>query len=530
MPLFNPATLIVLGYLIVVTIAGIAMRGRLENSRDYFLAARSMPWWAVCVSVVATETSTLTFISVPGLAYIANLNFLQVALGYILGRTIVCFVFLPAYFRGQLSTSYELLNQRFGARARTMSSLLFILTRVLADGVRLFATAIPLSLMTGWGLPVAIAVTAVFTIIYTVVGGIRSVVWMDVLQMGIYIAGALVAGVFIINKLPGDLHQSLSAANASGKFSLINLGLHLSPAQFLQSSYTLASGLIGGAFLSMASHGTDHIIVQRLLTCKSVRAAQSALFCSGLVVFLQFLLFLGIGALLYLFYDGAAMAPDQVFPRFIIEELPPVLTGLIVASLFAAAMSTLSSSLNSLASSTLFDLILPRKTLRPGAELTLSRMLTVAWGGVLVGAALLVRDSKNPVVELGLSIASFTYGGVLGAFLLSVRENRPSESTILIALWSTLAGMIWFIGPPAAVQIMMCVAAAVVGVWIFFNLVNFQERLTFIVALFACAALIFIMPSPHAAWTWYVPVGAVMMFGSGWTLNFLEKLKNHLPG
>jgi solute:Na+ symporter, SSS family len=524
LPLLNPSTLIVFGYLIVVTVAGVAMRGRLQNSSDYFLAARSMSWWAVCLSVVATETSTLTFISVPGLAYIANLNFLQVALGYILGRFIVSFVLLPSYFRGQLNTSYELLHQRFGLRARALSSIIFIITRVLADSVRLFATAIPLSLMTGWGLPASIAAIAFFTIIYTVVGGIRSVVWMDVLQMGLYLAGALIAGAFILHKLPDDLPHTIETAHAAGKLALFNLGLHLSPTQFFKNNYTLASGLICGAFLSMASHGTDHIIVQRLLTCRSVRAAQSALIFSGLVVFLQFLLFLLIGVLLFLFYGGAAIPPDQVFPRFIIEEMPPVLSGLIVASLFAAAMSTLSSSLNSLASSTLFDLILPKKTQHSGSNLCLSRILTIVWGSIFVGIALLLRKSNNPVVELGLSIVSFTYGGILGAFLLSAKKNRPSESTILIALWTTLTGMIWFIGPPTAVQLIMVIAAVSLGIWIFNNLGHLRERLEFCAATAICAALLVFAPSPQAAWTWYVPVGTVMMLSVGSMLNFLEKL------
>ena len=319
----NPRTLdllIIVVYLVFVTLLGVRLSGRMRNSRDYFLGGRNLPWWAVCLSVVATETSTLTFISIPGLAYFTNLNFLQLGFGYILGRIIISFVFLPAYFRGELKTSYELLYNRYGTEVRQFSSVLFLSTRLLADGVRLFATAIPLAIMTGWSMPLCIVIIAVSTILYSSVGGIRSIVWIDVIQTFIYVGGAIIAGVFIIRHLPGGWQDVVDAASTDNKFQIFNLGFGTSFSGFFKINYTLVSSILGGAFLSMASHGTDQIIVQRLLACRNARDSQKALIGSGFIVLVQFAIFLVLGLLLYAFYNGVEMRSDEISPRFIMTE------------------------------------------------------------------------------------------------------------------------------------------------------------------------------------------------------------------
>lgn len=506
--------IILLLYLLLVTWGGVRLSGRLTTSRDYFLGGRNLPWWAVCLSVVATETSTLTFISIPGLAYLTNLNFLQLAIGYILGRIVVSTLFLPAYFRGDLTTSYTLLHHKFGQRVRRFSSLIFLFTRLLADGVRLFATAIPLSILTGWSLVVCIFIIAVVTMIYTSVGGLRSVVWIDVFQTFIYISGAIVAGFFILAHLPQGWQSVLHAAAADNKLHIFYLGFEHSFADFLQINYTLLASLLGGALLSMASHGTDQIIVQRLLACRTVKESQLALIISGFIVLLQFAIFLLLGLLLYAFYDGAAMRSDEILPRFIIEELPHGLSGFIIAAIFAAAMSTLSSSLNSLASSTMFDLFTPQKKLTPAKELRLSRLFTMMWGLVFIAGAMFFKDTTNPVVELGLAISSFTYGSLLGAFLLASGKKRHHEQEILFSMWATILIMIWIIGPETGVKLILLLITALVGMWIFSVMSGFY-RVVQLLLVIPAVLLFTICPSPHMAWTWYVPVGTVVMLFLG---------------
>jgi len=515
-------------YLTAVTGLGIWFSGRQTCPRDYFLGGKNLPWWAVCLSVVATETSTLTFISIPGLAYISNLGFLQIALGYIIGRIFISFAFLPAYYRGELYTSYELLRIRFGPRMQSYASFVFQVTRLLADGVRLFATAIPLSIITGWGYPVCIVIIAIFTIIYTSIGGIRSVVWMDVLQTFIYIAGAIIAGIVILNRIPGGLSGVLQTAIPAGKFHIFTLGLDKSPGEFFKINYTLFSGLIGGAFLSMASHGTDQLIVQRLLTCKNVHDSRKALITSGFLVFAQFALFLFLGIMLFVFYHGRNMRPDEILVGFIIKELPRGLAGLIVAAIFAAAMSTLSSSLNSLASSSMFDIFIPRwgKDITPKKQLVLSRLFTIFWGSVFIFGALLFKDKQNPVVELGLAIASFTYGGLLGTFFLGTYSKITLEDEALVAMWSTIFFMTWLIGEQTIILWVMLGLNLLIGLWIYWRIKPGFNRKFLLIWSFLFIALIFRVQSPGIAWPWYVFVGSILTYLTGSILGWLRQRTN----
>ena len=448
-------TAIVLLYLVGMAIFGVLSGGRQTSARDYFLGSGTIPWWAACFAIVATETSTLTFISIPALAYAGNLNFLQVTVGYLLGRIVVAWLLLPAYAQGQLATAYQYLGGRFGPRLRSVASLTFMGTRVLADGVRLFATAIPLALLLkGWGsLPgvsdhtitlIAILVMAGITLVYTFLGGVRAVIWTDVVQMFIYLGGAVGALLVIFNRLPPGALSALPIE----KFSVLNAGGGTAP--LFTSPYTLAASLAGGAFLSMASHGTDQIIVQRLLTVTSLSGSRKALVGSGVVVILQFALFLVIGVLLYAFYGGASLTAlgltkgDEIFPKFILEMMPSGLSGLIIAGLLAAAMSTLSGSINSLASTTIHDFYKPYfdRGLGEKRELLLSRLVSLAWCAVLVAVAFFfIATTSKVLVELALSIASVTYGGLLGAFLLGVLFPRVRERDAITGFAAGIATM-----------------------------------------------------------------------------------------
>ncbi|MDZ7372588.1 MAG: sodium:solute symporter [candidate division KSB1 bacterium] len=431
------------GYLIAVTILGFWFGSRMRSSHDYFLGGRRLPWWAVSLSIVATETSTLTFIGVPALAYASNMAFLQLTLGYFLARVVVSLLFLPAYYRGDLYTAYQFLEQRLGRRAHRFASLVFVVTRVLADGVRLFATAIPLALVARMSYPKAIAVICAATAIYTFVGGIRAVVWMDVIQIVIYLAGAALALAAMVHAIPGGWHEILRMGQEAGKLTWFV------PTFDLSLPYTIWSGVIGGTFLTMASHGTDQLMVQRLLTCRNVRDSQRALIGSGVLIVAQFFFFLLIGVALYAFFRHFPLAeglsrPDEVFPLFIVRHLPAGVSGLVIAAIFAAAMSTLSGTLNSLASSTVLDLYksLARGSLSPRGELLLSRLVTLFWTAALLGVAALASSWGN-VLEVGLTIASFTYGALLGTFLLGRLGGRATETGALVGMASGLVAMLW---------------------------------------------------------------------------------------
>ncbi len=464
--------LVLLLYFGGVTVLGIILSGRQKTTSDYFLGGHQIPWWAVLFSVVATETSTLTFISIPAVAYGGNLTFLQIVFGYITGRTIVSFLFLPKYHQGRLSTAYQFLGRRFGSSMRTITSSTFMVTRLLADGVRLFASAIPIAIilrLSGARISdlniylMAILMISTVTVIYTFLGGIKAVVWMDVIQMGVYIGGALLAVWILLSRLSPDLAGTIHMVQEAGKLKFIDFGWGMNFKNFIAQPYTFFTALFGGAVFSVASHGTDQLIVQRLLTTKNLRSSQKALIGSGLVVFLQFALFMFIGLLLFGFYSGQTpdqlglATADEIFAKFIVEEIPAGLSGLIIAAILAAAMSTLSSSINSLASSTTLDIYKPHwgKNNSPEKDLKISRMITIFWGFVITGsafffAALQLNSSgeRPAVVELGLSIASYTYGGLLGVFLLGILSKKIRQSDALIGFFSGLTALLFLVKGP----------------------------------------------------------------------------------
>ncbi|MEW5979552.1 MAG: sodium:solute symporter [Acidobacteriota bacterium] len=441
-------------YLVGVTVAGVVIAGKQKTTKDYFLGGKEMSWWAVGFSIVASETSTLTFISIPGLAYRSNLYFLQLAVGYFVGRLLVSVLFIPAYYSGDLETAYDFLGKRFGTSLRKFTSTVFLSTRVLASGVRLFATAIPVHLITGLDYAPSILLIGIFTLIYTYLGGLKAVVAMDVVQMFIYLGGAAVSMVLILNHLPNGWHDVVCFATSGNvdKFEWLNRQWSGSLWQFLSTPYTLLGGLLGGTFLTMASHGTDQLLVQRLLGCKNRWDSQRALMLDATFIVLQFAFFLVLGLCLYAFYGGVSFqelglkSSDEIFPKFIVENLPTGLAGLVVAGVLASAMGTLSSSISSLASSTYLDLFKftsRGRALDPGKELFWSRLFTLGWGLILIGGALLFTDTRNPVVELGLKIASFTYGGLLGTFFLGLLFRHTRERDAYLGFVAGLLCMTW---------------------------------------------------------------------------------------
>jgi solute:Na+ symporter, SSS family len=425
---------IIVLYLAGITLFGARFRRSQKTLRDYFLGSRTAPWWAIACSIVATETSTLTIIGTPGIAYGGNLGFLQLVLGYLVARVVLCVVLIPQYFQGEFYTAYQLLEKRFGARMRVAAAVVFLVTRALAEGVRISAIGKVVSVAFGTGDRLSIAIVAALTLFYTFEGGMRAVIWTDVIQFGLYLAGSVAAFFLLLHKIPGGWHGvTVAAAAAGGKLDIFDFTFSLT------RSYTFWSGLIGGTFLTMASHGTDQTMVQRLLAARNERDSKTALLASGAIIFVQFALFLVLGVMLFVYMQHAILRvpggdPDRIFPAFIVHGMPAGLSGIVLASIFAIAMSNASGSLNSLASSSIIDL-----GAKPSQSLGRSRQATLVWGVIL---ALLGLIRWGPVLVAGLTIASITYGGLLGVFLLGTWNRRATERGALIGFSTGITALI----------------------------------------------------------------------------------------
>jgi SSS family solute:Na+ symporter len=431
--------LVVAAYLAGVVLFGVRVGRRQSGAADYMLGGRDIAWWGLLFSIVATETSTVTFLSIPGFAWSRDFTWIQLAVGFLLGRLLVVALLLPHYFAGEYFTAYEVLRRRFGGPVGQTASLLFVVTRSLADGLRLFLTAIVVQEISGLSLPVSIALVGLTTVVYTFVGGMKAVVWTDVAQFAIYVLGAAVAFALLVGRLPGGFGQLLAVATAADKLRWLDLRPSLS------NPYTLWAGLVGGTFLTFGSHGVDQLMVQRYLSARSLQQAGRALWLSGVVVLAQFAFFLLIGVGLFVFYTVFPPTvpfdrPDRVFVRFIVEQLPHGAIGLVAGAIFAAAMSTLSSSLNSSATAAVTDFYRPlvRPQASPARLLAVTRLLTLVFGVVQIGVALCGSLLTRTVVEYVLTIAGFTTGITLGLFFLGIFTRRVGQRAAFAGL---LAGL-----------------------------------------------------------------------------------------
>ena len=457
-------------YLVGITLFGLRFRKRHRSLRDYFLAGRDIPWWAISLSIVAAETSTLTIISIPGLAYDTNLTFLQVVMGYVVGRVVISFVLLPHYFRGDLYTAYELIERRFGPGLRSLTAGFFLLTRAAAEGVRVYAVSIVVSIALGTGEIASIAIITVLTLIYTFEGGLAAVIWTDVVQTAIYVGGTLVGLFTILHLVPGGWTAIHAAAASAGKFRVFDF----TPSLWIP--YTFWAGLIGGTAFTTASHGTDQLFVQRLLAARGLKQSAVALISSGVAILFQFALFLIVGVMLWAFYRVPSATfgkSDRIYPTFIVTQMPHGISGLLIAAVLAAAMSNLSAALNSLSSSSIMDFYV---RLQPQADerlqMRLSRLATFGWALLLFGLAVLALHKVGRVVEVGLQIASVAYGALLGVFLLGVLTRKANQRGAMVGM---LFGF-----------------AAELGLW-----------------------------KLHVPWTWWVISGTIITFAVGYFVSFL---------
>jgi SSS family solute:Na+ symporter len=463
--------LVIALYLVAITWFGSWFAKFQKTTRDYFLADRSSPWWAICFTIVATETSTLSFIGVPAQAYAGSMVFLQLAFGYIIGRMLVSLVFIPAYFRGDLVTSYELLQRRFGSPVKTAASGIFLITRSLADGIRLFATALVIAVVTGVSVNVTVVLLGVAMIIYTVRGGASAVIWTDVVQMFVYIGGAIVVFVAVLHRIPGGWTEVVTAGSAAGKFAVISWSTDP------KAVYTIWAGLVGGVALTLATHGTDQFLVQRLLSARSAREASLGLVLSGAIVFAQFALFLTIGVALFAYYQHTPLPPlgraDEILPAFVVHSLTGGTAGFIVAAIVAAALSP---SINSMAAVTVSDFYV--KFVRPAAtdsdQMRVARQWTIAWGVVQILVAIGAQWMDRSVLDAGLAVLSLASGPVLGAFLVGVFTTRvrsgamlagmAAGAAVLVVLWWTGAvAWTWYAFIGATVTAVVAVGGAFFG-------------------------------------------------------------------
>ncbi len=471
---------VVVVYLVAITLFGAHFGKSQRTLHDYFLGGRRLPWWAIAFSVVSAETSILTIISTPGIAYRSNMGFLQLVFGYMVARVVVSFIFIPRYFAGELYTAYQLVERRFGPRLKVFTAGLFLVSRALAEGVRVFAISILIEVIFKTGVLTSVIIITGLTLFYTFKGGLTAVIWTDVIQLLIYLSGTVLALILAVHAIPGGWHEVASLAHSGGnRFQIFDFHFNW------HEPYLFWSGVVGGTFLTTASHGTDQLIVQRLLAAKSKGQSQAALLSSGLVILFQFTLFLLVGVALFAYYHTFPPAtpfsnPDKLFPTFVVTELPRGLAGLLVAAIIAAAMSNLSAALNSLASSAVMDFYKP--FIRPSANekeyMRISRGMTIEWGVVLVLVAVMAQHFHESVLELALTIASVAYGAMLGIFLLGVLTKRVSSGH---AIFGALLGL---------------------------------------------GTLLYVMKYTAIAWTWYVAIGTTVTFviawGASWILDGRE--------
>ena len=463
-------------YLAGITWFGTRFRKDQSTLKDYFLGGRTAPWWAIGFSIVSAETSILTVISTPGMTVMKNGNFgfLQLVLGYLFARIIISTLFLPAYFKGEMYTAYELMTKRFGPRIRKLTAGLFLILRTLAEGVRVWAMSTVISIVLGTGEELSIILIVCLTLVYTFEGGMTAVIWTDVVQMFLYVGGAILSLVVILQQIPGGWTHVVELGREYNKFQIFNFQL----TNLLETPYTFWSGVIGGCFLTTASHGTEQLMVQRLLSAKNERESRLALFSSWGVILFQFTLFLIIGVCLFAYHNApvvtTAKVADRMYPEFVWAHLPVGVAGLIIAAILAAAMSNLSAALNSLASTTVMDFWKPMaKVQRDDFEyLRLARYITLVWGAILFGVALLARNWGS-VLQAGLSIASILYGSLLGVFLLGLLTKRASETGAMIGMTAGLALMLY---------------------------IKFGTTI---------------------AWTWYVLIGTFITFSVGYLMSFV---------
>lgn len=435
-----------------------------RNTRDYFLGRRTTPWWAIGFSIVATETSALTIIGVPAIAYGGNLTLIQMIIGYVIARVILAVVMVPHYLRGEIYSPYQLLEQRLGVGPRRLAGGLFLFLETLSAGVRVYVACIPIRLMLGESVcslgglvdPIlgAILLFVVLSLIYTYIGGMKAVIWTDAVQFGLFFAGGLYALFYVPGLIDGGWSGALATAAAAGKLEWLNLSFSFG------APFNLWMGILGGTVMVMSSHGAEQLIVQRVLACGSVAEGRKALVLSAALIFPLFLIFLLVGVMLWVFYQSHPMAiplpesrpgikaTDFVFPVFMLTEVPHILKGFLIVAILAAAMSSISSALNALSSVSTMDFMRPlAPRLTEAALLAWSKRSTVLWAAVLVLVAWLSREVQF-VLNAAFSLRGLTSGALLGGLILALFARGVGARAVVVGMLASVVFMNLLYWPP----------------------------------------------------------------------------------
>jgi solute:Na+ symporter, SSS family len=437
-------TFVLIGYFAAVVVVGLVAGRRDRSTDDYFLGGRRQPWLVVGLSILATELSAITFIGVPGDAFGGDFSYLQLYVGSFVGRMVIVFLLLPVFYRHRVTTVYEYLGRRFGSKTRVTASVLFLTSRLIGSGLRLLAASIALSVVFGWDLYSVIVGTAMIAIAYTTAGGIKAIIWTDTLQVGVFVLGAVGVIVYMVSVTPSSIGEQIQIASAAGKFQVFHWSW--SP----NDDKALWVLIIHTLFLNAAVFGTDQDLVQRMLTCSSLRRGQLSLVFNAVIGLPVVVLFLVVGATMWLFFQAFpavspadGLGPDRVFPYFIAEIIPHGfgLRGLLVAGVFAAAMSSLDSALGALSSTAVTDFYRPyiAKGRDERHYVRVGRLFSILFGTMLVCIAIAFAGSEGLLWE-AFRWAGLIYGSLLGVFLLAVLTRRRGNDTInSLAMLSSVA-------------------------------------------------------------------------------------------
>ncbi len=526
-------------YLVFTTILGGVLAGRQASIKDFFLGGRRLPWPAVCGSIIATELSAATFLIAPALVFSqgGDMTYIQLAFGTILARFVIGYLFIPVYYRREIYSPYEYMGDQLGPRVRNITTLLFMIGGILAQGARVYIAAKALQVVTGTDVTTSIVIIGIVSIGWTIMGGITTVIWTDAIQCLLFTLGAIAALLFAATTIDGGLATIVSEAGRAGKLRTINLSFD--PKQ----AYTLWCGLIGFGVLTLASHGTDQLNVQRMFTCRNARDARKAIIFSGLSQGLTYLL-LFVGAAVFVYYqhfplsDAERIVVDddamKIFAIYIVDVMPPVLSGLLMAAIFATAISTLDSLLAALSQSTISLLYKP--FFRPVASdrhyVRASRGIVVIWGVLLTAFAIycdVIARSYADLLQFALAMAAYTYGALLGTFLLAF---LPTERDDRGLMWGVPLSMLtvfalnWHQRVP---QIIVVVASVVLLVQAVRHLRAEPLKIIYValaVVLLLTISLVAVGQTPEGepvhitlAWPWHFPIGTAITLALGYLVG-----------
>lgn len=525
---------VIAGYLIFTTILGAILAGRQATIRDFFLGGRKLPWIAVFGSIVATEFSAASFLVAPAIAFRTDLTYLQLAIGTILARVIIGIFFVPAYFKREIYSPYDYIGDRLGDRARKITTLLFVIGAVLAQGARIYIAALAVHYTVGTDIYRSIILMMAFSIAWTWIGGIRTVIWTDFMQFILFTVGAVVAFLYVGCSVEGGFPQIFREALAAGKLHLVDTTFDT------KTAYTLWCGLFATVWLTLASHGTDQLNAQRMFTCRNAGDARKAIIWSSSAQLITLMLVL-IGAGLYVYYqhnplnaagqESLKQYPDVIFAIFIVDVLPRGVSGLVMAAIFAAAISTIESALAALAQATQANIpaSLRARLNTPAREVVASRFLVIAWGVALTAFAMycdVLRQRYNDLIQFALAIAAYTYGGLLGTFLLAFLPTRRND---LGLIWGVPLAMLTVFAlqwhSSWATHVLVFAAGILMGTAL---VVLWRKPVK--VACITCvlAALLWVVfvagrtvPADRAilVWPWHFPIGTAITFVVGYVVG-----------